>query len=361
MRNYRETPEFIEDQIEQTRRRFDRRVEELSAQVTPENIVQQAIGSRSGSAADTIDALIHTAKTSPVSAALAALGLAGMFFNRSSRPPAPPSDLPVATDPAQRTADHLRAMKGHAAHTADSIGEAAEETVRSAGDAARAAAAQGVDAAKSAFSDASSSVRDAAERTTSSAQQQARQTAQSISEKAQNIAEDAGEAAYRSGVGGYKIARNHAAHAAREAPAAGARLAGEATTWARENPVPVGLAALALGAAAASFISYRRESSIPDPARNFPVAPDPEPKMEPTPAAQEKPRKRAPANKTVAKTTPVKAASKAKSTSTATRKKKSPNVSAAMPASQSKIGSNITESTSVLGAPDAADGGKARS
>ncbi len=316
MQNYENSPEYIEDRIAETRARFDRRATELSASLTPDRIVSEAIGSRSGSPADTLDALMHTAKSSPISFLLAGIGLAGIMLNKSTRPTMRERQLPVATDPAERTGDHIHALKAQASSFADDVSEA-------------------VGSIQEKASDLLSGASDGAASATGSA----RETTASYA-----------DAAYRNSVAGYKVSRNRAAHLARHAPERAAHIAGDAGSWVRDNPIPVSLAALALGAAAASFISYKRDDEDTERRDDFPRSLDPRVTTQDVPVVQKKPRKSAAVRPAVAKSAAAKA-TRSKATKPAS-KRSSPDVSSAIPAGKSKLGENVVSSTSVLGVAD---------
>ncbi len=289
-----DSPEYIEDQIAETRARFDRHASQLSTSLAPDRLFNDAIGARSDAPADTLDALVHAARSAPVSFLLAGVGLAGILMNNQKRTVTRDHPLPVATDPAERTGNHLHALKAQASSLADGVGDAVDTLQDKAG-----ALVSG-----------------------------ATDTASGAGRSASTYA----DSAYRSGVAGYKISRNHAAHYARHAPETGARMAGDAGSWVRDNPVTAGLAALAVGAAAASFLAYRNDDERHDDAfdhhEDFPPSPDPTVAPRKTTVAQAKPRK------------PSTAGTSAPS---------SPDVSSAIPKGRSKVGSNVIASTSVLG------------
>lgn len=283
---HNDSPEYLEDRIAETRARFDRHASALSASLAPDRLLNDAIGARSDAPADTLDALVQTARTAPVSFLLAGIGLAGILMNNRKRPVMPEHPLPVGTDPAERTGEHIHALKAQARSVAEDAGEAAGALQdKAAGLVAGAAAG--------------------------------------VSEMGTTTAAYA-DAAYRSGVAGYRISRNHAAHYVREAPGRGAQLAGDAGSWVRDNPVTAGLAALALGAAAASFLAYRREDGPFEDHEDFPPSPDPRVQGIPAPTARK----------------------------VAGKRPASPDVGSAIPNGKSKIGRNVIASTSVLGVDD---------
>lgn len=274
---YQNSPEYIEDEIELTRRRFEARVEALSAQASPDNMVRNVLGARSSDPTETVRALVDSARANPISALLLGAGVAGLLFGKNARDmreedrmQSEVGNLPVAADPAQRVADHARGLMGRA----DQAGEATGDAVTT---------------AKATLSSAASRVQD-----------KATGAASAVSETLGDAAEAAGEYAddaYRSVVGGYKRARNEAAHRARSLPDDTRETVSDATEWVKDNPIPVGLMALAAGAALASFMTTTRRESLPKhaPEPRMPINPEPETHV------QAKPLKTAPARKTTSK------------------------------------------------------------
>ncbi len=248
---------------------------------------------------DTLDTLSRTAKDNSVPLLLAGLGLAGYLLARSVGPQTRDQYWNDAKDAADWAGARVRSWTDQASETAE---------------------------------DAGGSVSNAGE---------------NIRETARSYA----DAAYRNTVAGYKVSRNHAAHYARQAPERGARIAGDAGSWARDNPIPLGLAALAFGAAAATFVTYRRDDDFFEHDEDFSPSPDPSVTRREPPVVQKRPRKRAAVKPAVVESASQKKAAKApkpKSGKTST-KPRSPDLAAAIPAGKSKLGKNVVASTSVLG------------
>ncbi|MFD0916492.1 DUF3618 domain-containing protein [Pseudahrensia aquimaris] len=76
------SPEMIEDQIEQTRKRIDARLNSLSHQLNPSELFQQAIGSKSSDPAQIAEAAISKAKENPFGALLFGAGLASLLTGK---------------------------------------------------------------------------------------------------------------------------------------------------------------------------------------------------------------------------------------------------------------------------------------
>ena len=280
---------------------------------------------------EAFDSVAHAARNNTMPLVLAGLGVAGFLLVRAVRPTMRDRYWYDTREAGDRPGENQygstgRTLKSRAAGIVEDVSGAADTLLDKTGDFA---------------SDIAESVSD-------------------VSDTLRDTASSYADSAYRNSVAGYKVTRNRAAHYARQAPRQGTRIAVDSGTWVRDNPVPAGLVALALGAAAASFLSYRRYSDDAfEPRDDFPRSPDPEGTPRDT-LVQQKPRKRA-STKTsmeVATGGKGKRAKAPKAVKTAKPKGKSkikpssPDLAAAIPTGTSKLGKNVVASTSVLGVGD---------
>lgn len=218
-------PDRIEDEIEVTRARIESRLEALSSQFTPANIVERALGTDDLGSHDSLEAIAHKARQSPISAALIGAGLVGLFLAGRNETPStkihresarqPAANLPSdEADPAKRVSSHIDRL---------------EDAARSgAGDVKR-TAADAVDSIKQGAKSARDTMTGAVD---------------SVSSTVGNAAESAIEAA-------------------RAAPVRARAQSEMAVDWIKENPLPAGLMALAAGAALSSLFAARRAGDLP--------------------------------------------------------------------------------------------------
>lgn len=287
MNAYDNNPDHIEEEIARTRQRIDSRLNDLSEQTAPDTLLREAVGAKSASTTDIIDATLRSARENPLSALLFGVGLAGLALGKARREPELPRRyVPMSDDPAERIAARTNHLRNEAARARSEFDE-------------------GIDRAAGAVTAAGSKASNAAESATDAAS------------NGKDTLADSAEEAHRQTVGSYKIARNHVAHAARELPEKTAEAAIETGSWMKDNPLPTGLMALAIGAAAASILTGTRSRNRseddhrgppPLPADRSPVTAEGD-LPTPAPAARKGARKKPKAT----------AASKKKSTTAKTR------------------------------------------
>ena len=269
----------IEADIEATRRRLESRLDRLGDEFHPTNLVSSALGTdgREGTG-EMLSAVAHRARQNPLGTGLVVAGLAAMFFGRNqaredayvgpyeSRDMDPalarnkvhanpayaaPYDRNLPTydgergmprhpgDPADRVAEDIHALKAQKDALAAQASGRADELSRQAGDA--------VDAVRDTVSGAVESVKDAVSSAYDTVTGKADETYRRASLTAEEYRR---EARYRT---------ERAKMEARRAPVVARARAEQAVDWVRENPVPAGLMALALGATVASILAPKSQ------------------------------------------------------------------------------------------------------
>lgn len=228
-------PEHIEDNIEHTRSRIEEHLSDLGEQMSPTRLVNSLFRANGESPLDSVDALVDKARNNPVPALLIGAGLAGLFLSGRT------SDSPRFSSAGDHAGAH-----GHNGYDHDPAARIGENTAKL----KRRAEAMGNDMAQTAANlketakSKVSSVRESAEELVESASGQVARTADAASRKVEEIRSQAVSANGKIG------------HEAKQL-----RLRTEsAAGWIKENPVPAGLAALAIGAAAASIFTTRRSN-----------------------------------------------------------------------------------------------------
>ncbi len=226
-------PEAIEDEIEQTRSRIEHRLEVLSHNVSPSNLISRALGTEQHSLPDAFNAAINVARSNPLAACLAFAGLAGLAIGGAREPARAPGSINAQTshpDPAKRIGESAAALKQRATAAADSVQESAISLANQVSDGAVSTATTISEAA----TDASRYARETAAAvsdTTKRSYAQVEAATDAISQEIKNVPTRA-------------------------------RAGGEhAFAWIRENPLPAGLIAVAVGAAAASVATARRSET----------------------------------------------------------------------------------------------------
>ena len=230
-------PDTIESEIERTRSRIEARLDALSSQFTPSNLMDRALGTDStNTEQDTFGLMVERARSNPYSALLIGAGLAGMVLNKPKpRPVVDPRVAAPGTYPIEPYSDDPAARIGHNIDTletqASALSRDVSETVGDVVETVTSTVGSAVDSVKGAVAGVTGRVRNAAYR---------------------------GEAAYAD------TRRSAAARAsewneyAREAPVRARAGADFAVDWMRTNPLPTGLFALAAGAAVASLFAAGR-------------------------------------------------------------------------------------------------------
>lgn len=222
-------PEAIEDEIEQTRSRIEHRLEVLGHNVSPGNLISRALGTEQHSLPDAFNAAIHVARSNPVAACLTLAGLAGLAIGgtRDSTGSAGTAKMTSShPDTAKRVGENAAALKERATAVVDTIQETAAHFANQVSDGVSATA----ETASGAATDASRYARD---------------TAGAVSDT--TIKTYAQVEAVTDAV------RKQLKAAPTQARAGG----DQAIAWIRENPVPAGLIAVAIGAVTASVATAR--------------------------------------------------------------------------------------------------------
>lgn len=229
-KSYDRDPDRLENEIEDTRSRIEGRLDLLSAQFTPSNLIDRALGSGSSeSDGDSFAVMIERTRSNPLSAALIAAGLAGMFLRQPERRPVDtevdrrPIE-PYSNDPAERIAHNISALETQA----DSIRGDVNSTAGSI-----------VDTVTSAAASVRNAAGDVVDRVTGSAQR---------------TGNDARSAYVRTR---YRSERtmDEMGRTMRDAPDRAKANAEYAVDWVKENPLPSSLFALAVGATLATVFA----------------------------------------------------------------------------------------------------------
>jgi hypothetical protein len=218
--------EIIEDDIDRIRQRMEARFDQLNHDLQPSQLVNGLLGNGGASANHNAALLVEKAKANPIAATVVGIGLAGLFLAKQSKDTGTVSDEDFS-DPAQRVSNNISGLKCGASETADKLRGQAKATQAKVQTAVNGVKHK-VDAASTAASDTFS-----------------------------EVAKIASETAKR--------APTHAkAHAEKT------------VDWVKENPVPTGLMALAVGAAISSFFTAKPSTSrldaskqLHEDARNF--------------------------------------------------------------------------------------------
>ncbi len=228
-------PDKIETDIERTRSRIEGSLDRLSAQFTPSNLIDRALHTDSTTAdTDSFGLMVERARSNPLSAALIAAGLAGMILRKPAPQPVDASVErhpiePYSNDPAERIAHNISSLETQADNLRDDVGTAAgsvAESVSSAVDSVRDAAGNMVD------------------RVTGLAQRGEREARSTYAQTRYRTERTAGD-----------IRRTM-----RDAPRRTRANADYAADWIKENPLPSGLFALALGATVATVFAAGNSS-----------------------------------------------------------------------------------------------------
>ena len=339
-------PSEIQAEIEATRRRLEQRLDNLGHDLHPTNLVSSALGTGDGTqdTSEMLAAVAHRAKQNPLGTGLIVAGLAAMFFGRNSADQgalerraydpayAPnrvyanpaygaPYDRNLPTydgeggrprlpgDPADRVAEDIHALKAQTGALRDRASARAQDL----SDQAEAA----MDSVKETISDTVDSVRD----TVSSAYASVTGSAEEMSREA-------------------RIRAEQARYQARRSPVVAKARAEQAIDWVRENPVPSGLMALALGATVASFLAPKSQPrSRADAARRLHEearAEELRPMPVATPVATPATAMTAAAGKATKKKAPTRARSTAASTTKAAARTAKPKTTRAKAASSAR-------------------------
>lgn len=233
----------IENNIKRIQDRMSARVENISEDLNLSSLASRALGAKGNSAGELMDAALDTVKQHPVPAALIGAGLVGLLASQKSRanvsgdfvsaaPHAanhqtPASFAATSSHPAERVASHVDDLKSEAQRLKASASEKLESAKTSIGDKVD----QVADQAKQVYADAKSSV----ESGSSHLRDQAHQLGGSVSATGETFKRRAGDV-----------------------PDQMRDTSSKAVEWAKENPVPLGLMALALGAAAATVLTAKK-------------------------------------------------------------------------------------------------------
>ncbi|MEM8750643.1 MAG: DUF3618 domain-containing protein [Pseudomonadota bacterium] len=233
---YHNNPEALEDEIEATRNRIESRLENLTESVAPSRLLDNALGSNAGSAGDSLNALITKAKSSPVSAALIGAGLVSLFL--AEKNDRPRSRYEPVDDPHVHGFNDDASAEERLAHNAEALKIKARGIKTN-------AAASASDLAESA-TDNLKAAKDSVVDTVSSAKRK-------ISEAAAASADRAADLGQAASTGLKKVS-----HSTKKAPVRAKAGADHAIGWAKENPVPAGLMALAAGAGISALLTSRK-------------------------------------------------------------------------------------------------------
>lgn len=230
-------PEEIEDDIDAIRARMEKRLQDLGQALDPMQIFGQVTGTQNTTGAETIGALVETAKRNPISAALLGAGMLGLFYSNRQAPRDAElhnneASAPLMSDdPAERMAariDQLEAELRQARDDAKLQVETAKAQVK--GKAA---------AAKNAVENVNETMGDSYDR---------------AKERASSLLDDG---------------RESAVSAARRAPQRAKVQTEIIADWVKENPAPAGFMALAVGAVISSLFTARKASSRSEAGRGL--------------------------------------------------------------------------------------------
>ncbi len=226
---YKRDPDRIEDEIDNTRSRIESRLDLLSAQFSPSNLIDRALNTgEATSNGDQFGLMMERARSNPLSAALIAAGLAGMMLQKPEPRPVETTDRhpiePYSNDPAERIAHNLSTLETQA----DSLRDDVSSTAGSIADSVSSAAAT----VRSAAGDMVDRVTGSAERTSRDAEIAYVRTRYRTERKADEVRQTLRDAPVRAKAG-----------------------AEYAADWVKENPLPSGLFALALGATVATIFA----------------------------------------------------------------------------------------------------------
>lgn len=236
----------IEENIKRIQERMSSRVETISGDLNLSSLASRTLGAKGDSPSELMDAAIGTVKQHPIPAALIGAGLVGLLASQKSRAnpgsdfaPTTPSDTHYQTpasfaakssDPAERVASHVDDLKSEAQRVKASASEKLENAKSTVGDKVGHAA----DQVKQVYANAKSS----AETGSAQLKDQAGQLGGSVSATGETFKRRVGDV-----------------------PDQMRDTSSKAVEWAKENPVPLGLMALALGAAAATVFTARKPAS----------------------------------------------------------------------------------------------------
>ncbi len=244
----------IEENIKRIQDRMSERVDHLADDLSLSSLASRTLGAKGNQPSDLLDAAIDTVRKHPLPAALIGAGLVGLLASQKSRANDVSTSVPegnsyqppagfaeTSPDAATRVASHVNTLKAEAGQTVAAAGDkldsakaSATETMNNVAAGAKALASEQADKLKHAYSDA----RAGAEKGSAQIRQQTQHLGEQIS------------------AGGATMRRR-----AEDASGQIRDTSSKAADWAKENPVPLGLMALAFGAAAASFLTARSQSS----------------------------------------------------------------------------------------------------
>ncbi len=240
----------IENNIKNIQARMSERVDHLSDDLSLSSLASRTLGAKGNQPGELVDAALDTVRRHPLPAALIGVGLVGLIASQKSRSSDGDSVAPVANsynpsaqsattaqDPAERVASHVNALKSEvgqkvaaAGETLNSVKQSASEAVGNVASSAKSVAGDQADQLRHAYSD--------------------------VRSKAGNGSEQLRE---QISAGGDAVRRR-----ARETSDQIRDTSTKAAGWARENPVPLGLMALAIGAAAASVLTAKTKTRNED-------------------------------------------------------------------------------------------------
>lgn len=240
-----QSPEYIEDDIERTRARIDAKLNRLGDEMSPTQMLKSIVGANGNSPTELLGAVAIKARENPIPALLVGAGIAGFMLTGGDRrrddrqsdenghEAAQDSRL-ASDDPAERIAHGVGSLKSKAEDLRDSVTETARDV--------RSQVVAGAHSVKGRVEHAGESLKN-------SAQDNIHAVAETVSDvraRAERVVHDSQSGAKSAGhYVGDQMRRS------RERTDA-------ATSWVKDNPVPAGLMALALGAAAASFMTARK-------------------------------------------------------------------------------------------------------
>lgn len=225
-----QSPQAIQNEIEQTRSRIEQRLEVLSHDVSPGNLISRALGTEQASLPDAVNSAVQVARANPIAACMALAGLAGLAIG-GTRNPATSNPQPATTthhpDVAKRVGDSAATLKERAAQAAERVQKTATDLTNQ-------------------VSGTASSTAEAVSSSAASTSGFVRETAAAVSDTIERT------------VGQIEAASGTVTRELKAAPVR-ARVSGDhAVAWIKHNPVPAGLAAIAAGAVAASIFTARR-------------------------------------------------------------------------------------------------------
>nr|WP_306264082.1 hypothetical protein [Pararhizobium sp. IMCC3301] len=253
----RET-EAIEDNIKRIQNRMSERVDHLTDDLSLSSIASRALGANGEKPGELVDAAINSVREHPIPAALIGIGLVGLLVSQKARPAQSAANVPVPynasvagarsnSDPADRVASHVADLSSEAGRIKAAAGQKIDSVQNAARDAAgnaRSYASEKADDLKQAYSSARSGIGAQSDRL----KEQTREIGDTLAHQAESM-------------------KRHI----EDVPKQVRQSTTNAADWARENPVPVGLMALALGAAAASFFTAKKATESTDrPDNSYP-------------------------------------------------------------------------------------------